>query len=392
MTSTTSYFLYDNWLSVDNGIPQTKVNLSALTPDDMKKNSFYQLKLKSSQDLKTNHLWISIISCPAHSTFTRSQRLSCALSLLLTTMLTSIMFYGVPTDDPEDQLSSGGFTISLSDIVIGIESGLLMFPINFIIMQLFTKLAPRPLQRQDYKKAETEDTVQFDDLNDLEKDMVTKSLFTDADDNTIPIDVKEDTCPIDAYRSFAEDTVPIGVYKSFVTEEDATFQTKYLQHKTIYNDNALKLESENETVVRATHIQSGSKSNILLIPQQTSVPKSPKNIEEIQVNIDHDPTNDSTECDIQPSTPTLPQDNQERENVRESFNGVGGSGMDMDGQTGRVSSTCESITGVYRDHTGQSFLSLYPYKDSRTQLAGNYITSNDNPFSVLTFARTRELS
>jgi len=34
-------------------------------------------------------------------------------------MLTNLMFYGIPTDDPEDQVMAGGFKISLSQIMIG---------------------------------------------------------------------------------------------------------------------------------------------------------------------------------------------------------------------------------------------------------------------------------
>ncbi|OWF56216.1 Polycystic kidney disease and receptor for egg jelly-related protein [Mizuhopecten yessoensis] len=138
------HFLYNDWLAVDRGVGRVKVEIHALTPEDLVQNSLYQFGIQSSKDLQNNHLWISIISCPAYSPFTRVQRLSCALSLLLMTMLTSLMFHGIPTDDPADQLSSGGITLSLSDIIIGIESGLIMFPINIIIMQLFTKLEPRP--------------------------------------------------------------------------------------------------------------------------------------------------------------------------------------------------------------------------------------------------------
>ncbi|XP_069140448.1 polycystin-1-like protein 2 isoform X2 [Argopecten irradians] len=142
------HFLYNNWLAVDRGVGEIKAELQSLTQKDLVQNSMYQFGLKSSKDLQNNHLWISIISCPAYSPFTRIQRLSCALSLLLTTMLASLMFHGVPTDNPEDQLSAGGISFSLSDIIIGIESGLIMFPVNFIIMQLFTRLDSRPSDRK----------------------------------------------------------------------------------------------------------------------------------------------------------------------------------------------------------------------------------------------------
>ena len=48
------------------------------------------------------HHWMLLIMC---STFTRVQRLTCALCLLLTTMLANLMFYGIPTADPNGQVS-----------------------------------------------------------------------------------------------------------------------------------------------------------------------------------------------------------------------------------------------------------------------------------------------
>ncbi|KAH3715202.1 hypothetical protein DPMN_057908 [Dreissena polymorpha] len=75
--------------------------------------------IKSSKDLRDGHLWFSIFSKPPQSQFTRVQRLTCTLSLLLTTMLTNLMFYGIPTDDPADQVVAGAFKFSLSQIVIG---------------------------------------------------------------------------------------------------------------------------------------------------------------------------------------------------------------------------------------------------------------------------------
>lgn len=60
------------------------------------------------------------------------------------TMLTSLMFHGIPTDDPADQARVSYITISLSDLVIGVQSGLIMFPVNILIIQLFLKAKKKP--------------------------------------------------------------------------------------------------------------------------------------------------------------------------------------------------------------------------------------------------------
>ena len=54
------------------------------------------------------------------------------------------MFYGIPTDRPEDQQEIGGFHFSLRQVAIGIQASLLMFPINMLIINLFKRVKPKP--------------------------------------------------------------------------------------------------------------------------------------------------------------------------------------------------------------------------------------------------------
>lgn len=63
--------------------------------------------MKTSRDFSDGHLWYSVIRRPASSTFTSVQRVSCCFSLSLCTMLTSIMFYGIPTDPSEQTMDLG---------------------------------------------------------------------------------------------------------------------------------------------------------------------------------------------------------------------------------------------------------------------------------------------
>lgn len=137
-------FLYSDWVAVDKGSVSLKVTLQPCSLEDLKSHTNQQFLFKSSRDLRESHLWLSIASKPSYSSFTRAQRLSCALCLLLMTMLTSLMFHGIPTDDPEDQAKVGYISISLSDLVIGVQSGLIMFPVNILIIQLFLKAKRKP--------------------------------------------------------------------------------------------------------------------------------------------------------------------------------------------------------------------------------------------------------
>ena len=58
-------------------------------------------------------LCLQMMFMTIHSTFTRVQRVTCALCLLLTTMLANLMFYGIPSNDPSEQVCASLLTVSL---------------------------------------------------------------------------------------------------------------------------------------------------------------------------------------------------------------------------------------------------------------------------------------
>jgi polycystin 1L2 len=174
-------FIYNDWLAVDRGSALlTTACVPAVSKDELKFKQKHNFMVKTTHDLRDSHIWISIFSKPARSSFTRVQRVTCALSLLLTTMLTNIMFYGIPTDDPDDQVGgSRGVVISLSSIVIGIQSSLIMFPVNVIIMQMFLKLKQRPKKERYDKKMQTVIRSLFDRASRVTTDFLPK-LSTDV--------------------------------------------------------------------------------------------------------------------------------------------------------------------------------------------------------------------
>lgn len=128
--------------------------------------------------------------------------MSCCFSLLLCTMLTSIMFWGVPKDPAEQKMdlgnnpphclgrgierqqnieaeqlnkwafsqerdvmvpgvifipplcliSTGKIEFTWQEVMIGFESSFLMFPINLLIVQIFRNVRSRPAMRGREKK------------------------------------------------------------------------------------------------------------------------------------------------------------------------------------------------------------------------------------------------
>lgn len=91
-------FLYDFHFTITS-------NSSLLVPlSHFCSNLFF---MKTAKDFSDGHIWFSVVSRPPCSTFTRVQRVSCCFSLLLCTMLTSIMFWGIPTDPSEQTMDLG---------------------------------------------------------------------------------------------------------------------------------------------------------------------------------------------------------------------------------------------------------------------------------------------
>ncbi|XP_070574001.1 polycystin-1-like protein 2 [Ptychodera flava] len=137
------YFLCNSWLAVDVGQGLIDRYFRVACEDDLRK--FKHLFItKTAKDLRDRHLWFSILGRPARSNFTRLQRLSCALSLLLCSMLASIMFYGVPTDPHDQKMDFGVFSFTWQQLIIGIESSIVVFPVNLLIVQIFRYTEPRP--------------------------------------------------------------------------------------------------------------------------------------------------------------------------------------------------------------------------------------------------------
>ncbi|KAI8509126.1 hypothetical protein Bbelb_129740 [Branchiostoma belcheri] len=145
--NTPNYFICNRWFALDRDDGNISRVLIEADPDEMKK--FRNLFLaKSSRDMNDGHLWFSVAGRPARSPFSRVQRLSCCLTLLYSTMVTNIMFFGRGDDfDSPEPIRIGGIEIdppiSLPQIMIGLQSAAIIMPVNLIIVFLFRNSGSR---------------------------------------------------------------------------------------------------------------------------------------------------------------------------------------------------------------------------------------------------------
>ncbi|XP_019635022.1 PREDICTED: polycystic kidney disease protein 1-like 2 [Branchiostoma belcheri] len=158
-TNETTYFLSNRWFSIDEDDGKIDRIIPSASLEEM--TEFRNVFLaKSSRDMSDGHLWFSIAGRPARSPFTRVQRLSCCLTLLYSTMVTNIMFFGRGDDfDPPEPLRIAGVEIdppiSLPQLMISIQSAAIILPVNLLIVFFFRNSGKRPKTNARSKNAES---------------------------------------------------------------------------------------------------------------------------------------------------------------------------------------------------------------------------------------------
>ena len=115
--------------------------------------TFYTDNFKNSEKFKRSfgvirrngfsddHLWFSVISKQPRNTFTRVQRASCCWCFLLLSMVTSAMFYGTESAK-QQKIQIGPFTFTLSQLIIAVETAMIVLPVSLLIVFLFRRSKP----------------------------------------------------------------------------------------------------------------------------------------------------------------------------------------------------------------------------------------------------------
>ncbi|XP_062817920.1 polycystin-1-like protein 2 [Anolis carolinensis] len=157
------YFLCNCWLASDMDDGQVdKVFVAASQEELLSRRHLFWAGLVGK--LTQEHLWLSVLTCSIWSPFTRVQRLSCCLALLLCSMLINIMFWKeAPRDDePSSEAvvscsrtrpltpppwSTEPFVVTWKELMVSAQVAVLMVPVNLMVVHVF-KLVHSPLGPQ----------------------------------------------------------------------------------------------------------------------------------------------------------------------------------------------------------------------------------------------------
>lgn len=148
------YFVCDRWLAVDKHDGEVQAEFD-VADKNILSGFKYLFRSRVATSLGDGHLWLSVATRPPQSPFTRAQRVSCCLAVLMSAMVASAMFYQFGKKH-EDTFKFGPLRFSIQQVIIGIESALVVVPINLLIVNIFRKVKS-PFKNKNEKYSVTND-------------------------------------------------------------------------------------------------------------------------------------------------------------------------------------------------------------------------------------------
>ncbi|XP_007953840.1 polycystic kidney disease and receptor for egg jelly-related protein [Orycteropus afer afer] len=131
-------FMCRKWLSVDTSLDRK----FCVTPSDAPLNRTDFFLISTTYELGKSHMWFSVFASVIAKPVSRLQKLSCCLTVLLSSLLCNIMFFNANRKGDTD--SKRLYYIRL--MMIGIESALITVPVQLLLSFLFTYSQKKPIQ------------------------------------------------------------------------------------------------------------------------------------------------------------------------------------------------------------------------------------------------------
>ena len=140
-TESTVTFPCNTWFALEKGDGKIDRLLSPISYEETQA-FVYSLNWRGSQSFCEGHMWLSVVTKPPKSKFTRFQRTTCCLCLLMSAMLVNAFFY--KTDqDAYPTIQIGPLRFSWRQVVVGLQSALIVTPVNLLIVAIFKNTAEK---------------------------------------------------------------------------------------------------------------------------------------------------------------------------------------------------------------------------------------------------------
>ncbi|XP_047466063.1 polycystin-1 [Mugil cephalus] len=133
------FFLLEDWLSVENQKNGTvEKEVLASCPEELTQ---FRRVLTSQLifGMAERHLWLSLWERPAHSCFTRGQRVTCAALLLHLYLALGALWYGAVGAEGHSGPLSSHLLVNVETVAVGMTVAVLVFPLQCFLCFLFRK-------------------------------------------------------------------------------------------------------------------------------------------------------------------------------------------------------------------------------------------------------------
>ncbi|XP_043109222.1 polycystin-1 [Puntigrus tetrazona] len=157
------FFLVDDWLSVENEKNFGRVEKVILASCPQELQQFKRiLHSQLLFGLREHHLWISLWERPAHSRFSRTQRVTCCALLLHLYLAVGAVWYGAVGRKGSSGPVSAQMVMNGENILVGITVAVLMFPFQTILRFLFQNTKSKVTLEVSLPASPVSHTVEMD--------------------------------------------------------------------------------------------------------------------------------------------------------------------------------------------------------------------------------------
>ncbi|XP_058477572.1 polycystin-1 isoform X2 [Solea solea] len=133
------FFVLEDWLSVENQKNDTvEKEVLASCPEELTQFG----RVLTSQlmfGLTERHLWLSLWTRPAHSRFTRGQRVTCSALMLHLYLALGALWYGAVGCEGISGPVSANLLVNMETVAMGMTVAVLVFPLQCFLCFLFRK-------------------------------------------------------------------------------------------------------------------------------------------------------------------------------------------------------------------------------------------------------------
>ncbi|XP_075248551.1 uncharacterized protein LOC142341475 [Convolutriloba macropyga] len=137
-----TFFMAYRWWSLVNDDGSIDRTIDRTEPENMKQFR-YMFAAKAREKLNDGHLYYSIFARPVESNFTRCQRCSCAMCILLLEFSVSAMYYQMQQSiDDSTAVWVGPIKFNLQELGVSLMATLFVLPPAILVVELFRRTKP----------------------------------------------------------------------------------------------------------------------------------------------------------------------------------------------------------------------------------------------------------